>query len=489
MKRSRLVLLLLAAGVAGAIVWKSMQPAPPTRVVTARTEKVPTLRAIVSGTGEIRAKEFVDIQAEVPGRIVELQVREGDTVAKGDVLLRLDDLELKAFEDARRAQVGAAEAAARNSDVGVATAEASLAAERTALANARLEAEQAATSRDRARASFARKQGLHEQQLIGSEEYEIAAAEARLAEQRHDWNVARIAQAEANLATAATRVDAAKASRDAACRNVDAAKAELARATNDVSKTVIRAPLSGLITKLNVEKGEVAVPGNLNSPQATLLTIADMSVIEAEIRVVEADIVQVELNDVAEVECDATRDAKFAGTVTEIGQSPILSASGGGGMSGQSQDSKEFKVVVRLASPPAELRPGFTATAEIVTATRTDALVVPYSAQVERDVELDEQGAYVAPAEPKAGEPERVPTAAEKARKKPKKGVFVRRDGRVHFAPVEFGIIGERNDVEVVRGLAEGDEVISGPSNVLRTLKEWDRVELDPKYARRDGAK
>ncbi len=489
MKRSRLVLLLVAAGIAGVVVWQALQPKPPTYVVTSKVERLPSLRSIVSATGEIRAKEFVDIQAEVPGRILELRVREGDTVQKGDVLLRLDDLQLKAIEDARRAQVGAAEAAARNGEVGVATAVASLAAERTALANAKLEAEQAATSRDRARASFARKQGLHEQQLIGSEEFEIAAAEARLAEQRHEWSSARIAQADANLATAAPRVDAAKASRDAACRNVEAAKAELASATNDLSKTVIRAPLSGLITKLNVEQGEVAVPGNLNSPQATLLTIADMSVIEAEIRVAEADIVEVALGAPAEVEVDAMRDTRFAGVVTEIGQSPIQSVSGGGsGMGGgQSQEGKEFKVVVRLAAPSPDLRPGFTATAEIVTATRENVLVVPFQAQVKPEVEVDADGEYVPPPEPKDGEQPPPLTAADRARRQELKGVYVRRDGRAHFQPATFGIIGVTQDVEVLGGLAEGDEVISGPYQVLRTLKEWDRVELDPKRTRKDA--
>ena len=490
MKRSRVVLLLLVAGVAGAVVWKSLQPEPPAYVVTSRVERVPSLRSIVSATGEIRAKEFVDIQAEVPGVITELHVREGDQVQSGDVLLRIDDLQLRAQEDGRRAQVGAAEADARNGDVGVATAEASLAAERTALANARLEAEQAATSRDRARASFARKEGLHEQGLIGSEEYEIAAAEARLAEQRYEWNAARIAQAEANVDTALTRVDAAKALRDAACRRLDAARAELASASDQLGKTVIKAPLSGLITKLNVEKGERAVPGIQSNPIATLMTIADMSVIEAEIRVAEADIVEVRLGASAEVEVDAMRDVLFAGVVTEIGQSPIQSASGGGssngGMGGgQGQEGKEFKVVVRLAEPSPDLRPGFTATAEIVTATRTDVLVVPFQAQVKPEVTVDEAGAYVPPPMPVEGAPEPPRTAAERARRKDLLGVYVRRDGRARFQPVTFGIIGVTQDVEVLSGLQEGDEVISGPYQALRTLAEWDRVELDPKRTRR----
>lgn len=483
MKRSTVVVLVLLAGLGGLIVWQSLKPKPPTQVVTAKVERLPKLRSIVSATGEIRAKEFVDIQAEVAGLITELYVKEGEVVQKGQMLLRLDDRQLKAEEDSAKAQVGASEADARNSDVGVATAEANVAAERTALANARLEAEQARTSSERAKASFARKHELFDQKLIGREEYEVAAAEARLAEQRLEWNQARIAQAEANVTAATTRVDAAKAVRDASCRRLEAVQAGLTQATDMVGKTVLRAPLAGVITKLEVEKGERAVPGIQSSPIATLMTIADMSVIEAEIRVAEADIIEVKPGAAAEVEVDAMRDHKFAGIVAEIGLSPIQSTSG----SGQSQEGKEFKVVVRLTAPAPELRPGFTATAEITTATRENVLVVPFQAQTAREIELDPKGEYVRPPEPKADEVEAPLTAAERQKRKEKKGVFVRRDGRAFFQPCEFGVIGDTMDVEVLAGLKEGDEVISGPFQVLRTLKEWDRVELDPKRAKKDA--
>jgi HlyD family secretion protein len=259
MKTSTLVLLGLGATLVGLITWSALKPKPPTEVVTTTVEKLPKLRSIVSATGEIRAKEFVDIQAEVAGLITELNVREGDTVQKGQVLLKLEDMQLKAEEDSARAQVGASEADARQSDVGVATSEANVAGEKTALANAKLEAEQARTSRDRAKSSFARKQELFDQKLIGAEEFEVAAADARLAEQRLEWNLARIEQAEANLVAGKTRVDAAKAMRDATCRRLESVQAGLARASDMVGKTVLKSPLSGVITKLNVEKGDKIV--------------------------------------------------------------------------------------------------------------------------------------------------------------------------------------------------------------------------------------
>jgi HlyD family secretion protein len=217
------------------------------------------------------------------------------------------------------------------------------------------------------------------------------------------------------------------------------------------------------------------------------MTIADMSVFEAEIRVAEADIVEVKLGARAEVEVDAIRDVEFAGVVTEIGQSPIQDASGGGGGNSQSQEGKEFKVVVRLDAPVPELRPGFTATAKITTALRENVMVVPFSAQVAREIELDDKGEYVRPPQPVPGTPEPVLTAADRAKRKEKKGVFLRRDGRAFFQVCEFGVIGEKMDVEVKSGLKEGDEVIAGPFQVLRTLKEWDEVELDPTRTKKGG--
>ena len=478
MKRSTLVVLLLVVGIGGAITWKSLQPKAPTTIVTSKVERVANLKSIVSATGEIRAKEFVDIQTEVAGLITELYVTEGSVVEQGQPLLRIDDRQLKADEDSARAQVGASEADARSSEVGVATAEANVSAERTALANAQLEAEQARTTRDRSQASFTRKKELHDQNLIGSEEFEVAAADARLTSQRLQFTEARIKQAEASLHTATTRVDAAKAVRDASCRRLESVRAGLARASDMVGKTLLKSPLAGIITKLDVEKGERAVPGIQSNPIATLMTIADLSVIEAEIRVAEADIVEVKPGAPAEVEVDAMRENKFTGTVAQIGMSPIQATS----TSTQSQEGKEFKVVVLLSAPSTELRPGFTATAKITTATRQNVLTVPFQAQTAREVEVDEAGKYVPPPQPKGDEEQKAPlTAAERAKRKEMKGVFVRRDGRAHFVPATFGIIGETMDVEVLSGLQEGDEVISGPFQALRTLKVWDRVELDEK--------
>lgn len=475
MKRKSVVLLLLAVTVGAAITWQATRPAAPTKVVTARAETVATLRHVVTATGEIRAKEFVDIQAEVAGLITEVLVHEGDTVKKGDVLLRLEDLQLRAEVDAARAQLGAAEADAKNADAGVAFAEANLATEQVALASVRFEREQAAITAERAAASLARRRKLFEGELIGDEEFEIADADARLAQKRLELQDARLREAEARCEAVRTQIEAAKTTRERIERQIEAARANLVRAEDVAAKTVLRAPLSGLITKLNVEKGERAVPGIQSNPIATLMTIADMSVIEAEIQVDEADIVHVRLDAPAEVEVDAMRDVKFAGVVTEVGHSPIQTTASGSGS--QSQEGKDFKVVVRLTAPSPLLRPGFTATAEIVTDVREGALVVPLQALTAREIEFDVEGRYLPPPEP-GGAPAAPLSAEQRQRLREVEGVFLLVGGRARFRPVETGITGEM-DIEVLRGLEPGDVVVSGPYQALRTLKEWDRIAVD----------
>ncbi len=473
MKRSTIIILILVTAGIGGGIWKYLRPADPVKVAVAKVEKVPLLRSIVSATGEIKAKEFVDIQAEVAGVIIELLVKEGDTVEQGDVLLRLEDLQLQAEVDSARAQVGASEADARNAEVGVATAEANHAADAVALANAKVESMQSQTSKERALSSFKRKEEMFKRGLIGREAFEVSAAEARLGEQRFDFAKARINQAEASLRAAVTRVDAAKAMCDASNRRLEAQKASLLRTIDIASKTVLRAPLSGLVTACNVEKGERAVPGIQSSPIATLMTIADMSVIEAEIQVDEADIVSVQLGAKAIVEVDAIRDLKLSGVVTEIGQSPIVST--------DSQQGKEFKVVVRLNSPPEELRPGFTATAEIETATRRDCLVLPLQALTMRERDRDDAGKLIVPDRPIEGD-EAFASERSTSRKKKEEveGVFLLVNGEARFREVKTGITGEM-DIEVLKGLSDGEEVITGPFKELRKLSEWDRVVIDEK--------
>jgi HlyD family secretion protein len=487
MRRSVNYLLIPALVVTAAVVYFKLKPPEPTVVQTSRSERVDKLSSVVSASGEIRAKVFVDIQAEVAAIITELLVREGDAVKQGDILLRLDDTQLMAEVNGAKALFAASESEVKSAEVAVATAEANLAFERTAAANIRIEQEQALITLERAKASFARKKDLFDKQLLNAEEYEVAEAESRLSRFRLDFAKARVDQGDANVRAAQSRVEAARTAKEGAQRRGENSRAIVARAEDLLSKTVMRAPISGSITKLNVEKGERAVPGIQSNPLATLMTIADMSVIEAEIRVNETDFINVALGNKADVKVDALRDQKLSGVVTEIGQSPIQSASGGGGSSSNggmssSQEAKDFKVVVRLEDPPSSLRPGLSATAAIITAVKEHVLVIPLQALTAREVEVDEQGNYVPP--PREEKAMVGVLSAQEPRRKEKKkeldGVFLVEAGLARFHPLKTGIQGEM-DVEVTEGLAENVEVILGPSKVLQTLKEWDAVRVENK--------
>ena len=438
-KRKRLLailaLVVVVAVAAGAIV--SGRPER-TLVQTGKVERLPLLEAIVSASGEIRAKEFVDLQTEIAGVIIELPVEEGQRVEPGQVLLRIDPFQ--AGQDVASAK---AQYEASCAERGVSE-----------------------SNRDHLRGQLERRRGLHAQDLISSDEYESTASALRVAE---------------------NQVEAAE-------RRCAVALADLERVQDLLAKTTIVSPLGGVITKLNVSKGERAVPGILSNPEATLMTIADLSTIEAEMKVDETDIIDVALGDEAIVTVDALPDVELKGRVTEMGNSPI-------GDTGELQatttnrEGKDFKVVVRIEAPPASLRPGLSASAEIFIERREDALVIPLQAVTVREVAVDAEGRYV---EPDASDRERHDAGGEEAAVKagtddlPREeleGVFVRQDGRARFRPVTLGIKGE-SDVEVVEGLAEGDEIITGSYKVLRTLKEWDLVELDenaPSIARPAG--
>jgi HlyD family secretion protein len=242
-----------------------------------------------------------------------------------------------------------------------------------------------------------------------------------------------------------------------------------------------------VITKLNVSKGERAVPGILSNPEATLMTIADLSTIEAEMKVDETDIINVSLEDQATVTVDALPDVELKGRITEMGNSPIGDT---GELLGttSNQEGKDFKVVVRIADPPATLRPGLSASADINVDHRDNALVIPLQAVTVREVRVDAEGRYIAPdpaeleRQAAGGDEAKVMAESGEQPKQELEGVFVREGEHARFRPVKLGIKGE-SDVEVLEGLAEGDEIVTGSYKILRTLKEWDLIEVDENAA------
>ncbi len=357
------------------------------------------LTASVTSSGNVRARRKVDISSDISARVTELLVDEGEDVEEGQILLRLDPSRYEA-------------------------------AVNRSLANLKQSQAQVAQSR----ANFVRVQ--------------------REAERKEAlWQRDSLLVSRQEVENAQTDLEVQTSLLDAAEFGVGQAQAALDEAEDQLSKTVIKAPMSGRITRLNVEEGETVIVGTMNNPGSLVLTVSDLSVMEVVLEVDETDVPEISLGDSASVELDAFPELEFVGEVTEIGNSAIRPPSQSAG-TGQTP-TIDFEVVVTLWDPPAELRPDLSATAEVITETRTDQLSVPIIAltlrehdQVEQKDDDDDEGNSRDPVE----------------------GVFVVRAGKADFTPVEVGIAGEEY-FEVISGLSLGDTVVSGPYQVVRTLR------------------
>jgi HlyD family secretion protein len=418
-------------------------------LVTVQTGKAQkqNLASVVSASGEIKPKTYVNIGANAFGKIVKLHVREGDRVKKGQLLAQLENVQSAADVNATRASLQASETDSVAADAGMKTAMADL--------------NRAKSDEARAKLDYERAQGLYRDQLIAKQEYDAKKAA---------WE-----SADAGVAQAQARVAQGKAQKDSSDKRITQNSANLTRVSDVLRKTTYEAPFDGVITNLPVREGETVVIGIQNSPGSTLMTLADMSVITSEVKVDETDIVNVKLGQLADVTIDAIPRKIFHGTVTEIGNNAIVRSTGvaTSQQSSTSQEAKDFKVVVTLADPPPDLRPGLSSTAKITTATRSSVLSIPIQALTIRSR---------ADLENKASEKDSVKAASapiDAAKQKEEiQGVFVIRYQKAEFVPVDTGISGT-TDIEITKGLQESDEVITGSYKVLRTLKPGTSVKID----------
>jgi HlyD family secretion protein len=246
-----------------------------------------------------------------------------------------------------------------------------------------------------------------------------------------------------------------------------------------LKKTTYAAPYDGMITNLPVREGETVVIGIQNSPGSTLMTLADMSVITAEVKVDETDIVNVRLGQLAEVSIDAIPKKTFKAVVTEIGNNAIVRSTGvsTSQQTSASQEAKDFKVVVTLQDPPDNLRPGLSATAKVTTATRSSVLAIPIQALTVR-TRVDLKAGSGEKDSVQAAAPQSEASNLASADKEEIQGVFVVREGKAQFLPVQTGITGT-TDIEVLSGLKPGDEIVTGSYKVLRTLRPATKVKVD----------
>ena len=375
-------------------------------VETTKVAPVDTLQSFVTASGEIVATRYADIGSAVMGRLVELVVKEGDAVKAGQVLARIDPVQASSSADAAAASVGALEADARAAATQVRAAQAAL--------------EEARSREKEAAASWTRAQELQRAGLLPQSEFDKASMAGTSA-------AAQVAAATASF----ERAQQALASAD---RRIAQGRAENTRARDMLSKTEITAPIDGVITRLDAEQGEMVVMGVQNQPGTILMTISDLSAVNAEVKVAEADVMRLSQGFASTVTLEALPLQKFTGRVVEIGASALPQV-------GTQAAAREFRVKVRLDGPASSLRPGLTCDTEILVAERKNALTVPLQSVVEKDG---------------------------------KTGVFVVRDGSVMFTPVTTGIIGGLS-IEV-DGVAVGTEIASGPFQTLRQLRDGDRV-------------
>jgi HlyD family secretion protein len=430
-----------------------------TKVATGKAEREDLISS-VSGTGQIKPKTYVNVGATSFGRITHLYVKEGDRVHKGDVVARVESVQPEATVDAQQAAI-----ASSKTDIA-----SYIAAENTAQANIA----QAKADLEQKKFDFDRAQALYNAQLIAKQDFDAKKAAYDVSAATLDQRVAALAQAKAQTDSQRAHLDQAVASQRA---NFDA-----------LDKTISRAPFDGLVTNVPVREGETVVVGIQNSEGSTLMTLADMSVITAEVKVDETDIVNVQLGQPADVTVDALPGKTFKGHVTEVGDQALLRSTGIATSQSTSgtEEAKDFKVVVTLDQLPgedlAELRPGLSTTAKITVADKPNTLTIPIQALVQRDPATEKDLAD------HAGKPSTTAVSAATASSgvpvKPNlaQGVFLltttNGNLRANFVPVATGVTGA-TEIEVLSGLKQGDEIVIGRYQVLRALKSGTLIKRD----------
>ena len=448
--------LLIALGVllcVGVVVGTILHSRSNVTAVTTAKVLRQDLTATISGTGQIRPKTWVNVGATSFGRITHLYVKEGDHVKHGQVLATIESVQPAATVDAQQATI-----ASSRTDVN-----SFIAAEDTAEANVA----QAKADLEQKQLDFGRAQQLYDGKLIAKQDFDSKKAAYDVSVATLQEHQAALAQAKAQTASARGKVTQAVATQRSNFDSLD--------------KTVSRAPFDALVTNIPVREGETVVVGIQNAEGSTLMSLADMSVITAEIKVDETDIVNVKLGQSADVSVDAFPGKTFKGHVTEVGDQALLRTTGlatSQSVTG-TEEAKDFKVVVTLDQNYPELRPGLSTSAKITTAQEHNVLTLPLQALVERDP-TTEAALF------RNHGTDATSSVNAATKQSETEGVYlVVNDGgklRAKFVPVKTGVSGA-TDIEVLSGLEAGDEVATGRFKVLRTLKSGTPVKHDTEAA------
>jgi HlyD family secretion protein len=438
-----------AAVVLAGMVWFSVYEVNK-GVVTVQSGQVvrQDLTSIVTASGEIRPKNYTNVLGEGSGKITDIVVKEGDQVHKGDILLHLESVQPEADVQAQMANVGGTEAAMKAASASYDAAVATLS--------------QRQADAEKAKLDWQRSQSLYKEELIAKSDFDAAHAS-------YD-------SAAAALEAAKAQVEQTRAAREQSRLVADQARAVLTHQQDVLRKTTYRAPIDGIVSYIAVHVGENVVAGIQNATGSFLMTISDMSVVTSEVKVDETDITNVRDGQSADITIDAIPGKIFHGRVTQVGELAILRSSGQAATTqttANTQEARDFKVIVTLDNPPDSLRPGLSSTAKIQTAQKKAVLTIPIqSLAVRTQQELDEA------AHPKGNVTLAAAKPSSNAQKTDIQGVFVIRNNKAQFVPVQTGITGT-TDIEITGGLKESDQIVTGSYKVLRTLKPGSPVKID----------
>jgi HlyD family secretion protein len=423
-------------------------------VQTAKVAKQDSLVSLVTASGEIKPTTYTNVTAQGFGRITDILVKEGDHVKKGDKLLLQENVQANADVQAQTAATTSAESAVQGAEASYKAAQADLISQQANLEKAKLD--------------YDRGQGLYKDGLIPKQDFDQRKT-------GYDAAVAAVESAKAHVQSSKAQMDQTRA-------QVNQSRAVLVHQEDVLHKTVYTSPINGIVSYLPERVGDWLVPGITNTNGSFIMTLSDMSVITAEVKVDETDIVNVKMGQEADVTIDAVPGKVFKGKVTEVGSQAVLRSSGltTTQSTTSTQEAKDFKVVVTLDKPPDNLRPGLSATAKIKTAERKDVVAIPIQALAMRTRKELEEAAkntknkgdssvtLAAPPPPVPGDP----------KKDEVQGVFVVNGKKAVFRPVDTGIAGV-TDIEITKGLQPGDEIVIGSYKALRTLKPEAQVKVD----------
>ena len=424
------------------------------------------LTSVVTASGEIKPRTYTNLGANAQGLITDLLVKEGDRVRKGQIVARIESVQANADVQAQRASVASAEADSASSEAGLKVQDDTIRTQQATIDRTKSDLELAKVNFDRynqlfkagvaPKSDFDQRKSTYDSQLAGLREAEL-----------------RLEQLKSQRAQTLAQITSSQ-------RRIAQAQAGLTRVADILAKHDVVSPLDGIVTNLPVRLGETVVPGVQNSAASAVMTIADMSLITAEVKVDETDIVNLEIGQKADVTIDAVPDRTFSGHVIEIGNTAILRSSGQVASSSatSSTEAKDFKVVVALDNPPDEIRPGLSCTAKIVTATRHDVLNIPIQALTVRQKGDLEDAAQSAKDKQKDGGQAPIDLAAQKVRKEEITGVFVIVNQKAEFRKVETGITGS-TDIEVLKGLEPGEQIAIGSYQAIRTMRPGVKIKVD----------